>query len=913
MGAGVGVSEGAWEGAFQGAPEGSAGGASESELLIAGISRSQKAPGSRTVPTTGMRGGLGRTLLTAFLILAILPIAVTGGYAGRQNRRNAEQDAGSRLVAVAALKGAMLRHRVAAFITELVPVVNIPGSGASDSAYRSWCSGVAAPVSAPEEVVWLAGCAVLDRQRQALEWASGACSQLDLSTLDISPEVSESAGTTTFAGRLDLVSRAHSPQQPDRQTSSEGSTVTEGPVPSGGPIPVLFLRALDRVVLLCLTDDAVVEFLASELDGTGFGMGKGGRTSLVGDAGIWPEGGPANGKMGTLLSSAEAQPAYALYHRSNGEAVVGALYRLPEYGIGVLVEQAQAEVLAGTERVAATLIAWVLAVALGTTWIAATVIRHITRPVIDLTESAVAMAEGNLDQRLPVRSRDEIGILTHVFNGMSAELSSLYRDLESKVVERTRRLQEANYQIQRRALYLQASQEVSQAITSVRDPGMLLEQVTELVRSHFVYSSVAVYLADPGGGEARLHASSPLEVSSPLEASSPPEADATELTDRHVAGDQKPVWPARYGAGDGSIVGRALRWGTAQVDNRPAEAQDGWTSRVVSRVAIPLKIAGLGSSGIATQATGRPQDGEARSQADEPGGTADSFGVVGAIAVVTTAHEGIQRDELKVLEALANQVTIALENARAYERERLAAEQLGSAEAFKARFLANMSHELMEPLNTIIGFSRLLLKEFDGPVNERQREDLTRIHGDGQHLRMLFHDILSISELQAGLVGLRLEPVRLSELVAGLVPTASALVRGKGIALDMAIPVDLPDVRGDPIRLRQVLVHLLNNAAKFTEAGAITIRAWANDGEVYLSVSDTGMGIAPEERSRLFNHLGTKGADNNGQYGRGIGLGLSLCREFVELHGGRIWVDSEVGVGSVVTFSLPVDGASVNS
>ncbi|MGC9348086.1 MAG: sensor histidine kinase, partial [Anaerolineae bacterium] len=264
-----------------------------------------------------------------------------------------------------------------------------------------------------------------------------------------------------------------------------------------------------------------------------------------------------------------------------------------------------------------------------------------------------------------------------------------------------------------------------------------------------------------------------------------------------------------------------------------------------------------------------------------------------------------QADELEVLELLANQVTIALENARAYERERLAMEQLEAAEAFKARFLANMSRELREPLNTIIGFSRLLMKGIEGPLNSQQLEDLRQIHGDSQRLLLLINDILVISQLQAGLVELGLRRVALQDIVDGVMPTASALVRGKEIKLIEDIPEDLPMLRADPIRLRQVLVHLLNNAAKFTEHGHIMLRAWANDDEVYVSVSDTGIGIPLEDRNRIFSRF-EKGSGAIGRDDQGVGLGLALSKEFIELHGGQIWVDSEAGAGSTFTFSVPV-------
>ena len=311
----------------------------------------------------------------------------------------------------------------------------------------------------------------------------------------------------------------------------------------------------------------------------------------------------------------------------------------------------------------------------------------------------------------------------------------------------------------------------------------------------------------------------------------------------------------------------AIHKGGSQLYNEPG-SQSGGYERTLSRVAVPLKMA------------------ERR---------------VGALAVSTMAHESIQPDEMEVLESLANQVTIALENAHAYERERIAMRHMEAAEAFKARFLSNMSHELREPLNTAIGFSRLLLKGIDGPLNDRQRQDVEQIYQDSQNLLGLINDILAISQLQAGLMELRLQPVRLADMVEAVLPTASALVRGKDVAFETDVPEDLPQLRADPDRLRQVLVHLINNAAKFTDSGVIMLRAWVNEEYGYVSVQDTGVGIPREDRERIFTQF-EKGNGNPS----GVGLGLALCKEFIELHGGSIWVDSEVGVGSTFTFSVPI-------
>jgi signal transduction histidine kinase len=772
-----------------------------------------------------MRGGLGRTLLTAFLILTILPLTLIGAYAIRQNRRNLEVEVGTRLLAVAVLKGELFLRWLEELEVFLTSSLLLDG-GQGNTNYALWWETL------HHQMPDLSSAVLLDKDGDVI-WA--VQSVPGTRCQDIARELSPSPA------RADSIS---SRPNFDIHAAASIATVT--------------IVAPQETAVLCFSQHVIEQMLSADV-----GVGETGRISLVQaakisrgeDAGSYAisDTGAVTDDEGVRWLDRLSKPGYELYQNQAGDVVVGAYYPLPGYDVGVLVEQDRAEVDASTERITATLIAAILAVALGTTAIAAVVIRQITRPVIDLTESAVAMAEGDLDQSLAVRSRDEIGILTYVFNEMAADLKSLYSDLEAKVVERTQKLQRANYQIQRRALQLQASQDVSQVITSIRDPDHLLSRVTDLILNHFVYTSVAVYLVAPGGGEARLQAYSPR-----------PQA---------IDGDDgaRCPWPNCYRAGDGSVVGRAVRQGEAQVHAERTEDGSEW-ARMVNHVAVPLTMA---------------------------------HKIVGVIAVRSMTHEVVQEDELEVLEILANQITIALENARAYERERLAMEQLEAAEAFKSRFLANMSRELREPLNTIIGFSRLLIKELDGPINDRQREDLEQIHNDSQNLLFRINDILSISQIQAGLMELRLQPVDLHEMVVGIMPTAGALVRGRDIDLVQEIPEDLPMLYGDPSRLRQVLVHLFNNAAKFTREGAIAIRAWVSDGEVFVSVSDTGIGIPVEDRERIFKHF-EKGKGSGRRNVQGVGLGLALSKEFVELHGGQMWVDSEVGEGSVFTFSVPI-------
>ncbi len=265
-------------------------------------------------------------------------------------------------------------------------------------------------------------------------------------------------------------------------------------------------------------------------------------------------------------------------------------------------------------------------------------------------------------------------------------------------------------------------------------------------------------------------------------------------------------------------------------------------------------------------------------------------------------------DDIALVESVAEQVALAVENARAYAELQKTAEELREMDRLKTLFLANMSHELRTPLNSIIGFSRVMLKGIDGPLTELQKADLTSIYNNGQHLLGLINDILDMSRIEAGKIELILEPIDLQHIINGVMSTAMALVKDKPINLVQEIEPDLPVIRADGTRLRQVILNLLSNAAKFTEEGQITLRAWADGEQLTISVSDTGPGIASEDQSMLFQEFSQVDASPTRRAG-GAGLGLAISRHLVEMHGGRIWVESEVGVGSTFFFTLPIEGA----
>lgn len=247
---------------------------------------------------------------------------------------------------------------------------------------------------------------------------------------------------------------------------------------------------------------------------------------------------------------------------------------------------------------------------------------------------------------------------------------------------------------------------------------------------------------------------------------------------------------------------------------------------------------------------------------------------------------------------------------RAFIVQRQTAERLLEVDALKTQFLANMSHELRTPLNSIIGFSRVILKGIDGPVTELQQQDLGAIYNSGQHLLSLINDILDLSKIEAGKMELAIEEVDLADLINSVMSTAVGLTKEKPIELQREIQPDLPLVHADRTRIRQVLINLLSNAAKFTEEGFIKIQARSQvnangQEEIWVGVIDSGPGISIEDQDKLFKAFSQVDASPTRKSG-GTGLGLSISRHLVDMHGGEIGVESQLGQGSTFYFTLPL-------
>ncbi len=231
--------------------------------------------------------------------------------------------------------------------------------------------------------------------------------------------------------------------------------------------------------------------------------------------------------------------------------------------------------------------------------------------------------------------------------------------------------------------------------------------------------------------------------------------------------------------------------------------------------------------------------------------------------------------------------------------------QVEAASHHKSEFLANMSHELRTPLNAIIGFSEVLGEKMFGELNEKQNEYVDDIHSSGHHLLSLINEILDLSKIEAGRMELELAKFDLPLAVENAITLVRERATRHGVSLNREIDKGLGDFVGDERKVKQILLNLLSNAVKFTsEGGRIEIKAISVDGSVEISVSDTGIGITSEDQAKIFEEFRQVGTAD-AQKHEGTGLGLTLAKKFVELHGGRIWVESEVGKGSTFTFTLP--------
>ncbi|MBA3534553.1 MAG: response regulator, partial [Ardenticatenales bacterium] len=518
----------------------------------------------------------------------------------------------------------------------------------------------------------------------------------------------------------------------------------------------------------------------------------------------------------------------------------------------VIAEKPVSEALALAISTVRVIIALILVALLGAIGLGVWALHQIVRPIRALATTAQAISSGDLSKQAIIHRKDEIGALGEAFNSMTTQLRSLISTLEERVAERTQDLQ-------RRSLQLQVAAEVARDSTAAQDLDELLNRAVELIRDRFGFYHAGIFLVDTEGEYAILHAATG-------------EAGRIMLERQH-----------NLKVGEEGIVGYVTQTGLPRialdVGSDAVHFKNPLLPDTHSEMALPLKVGDR---------------------------------VIGALDVQSRNSAAFDDEDIAVLQTMADQLAIAIQNMRAFAQLRKTAEQMREVDKLKSQFLGAMSHELRTPLNAIIGFTLVLLKGISGPVTDTQRTDLTTIYNSGQSLLQLIDSILDISKIEAGKMELAFETVNLQRLIETVCNDAQRLIKDKPIKLVQELPPSLPPIRADAQRLRQVLISLLSNAAKFTDEGEIRLSLSSTEDEVIFCVSDTGMGIAPEKQLHLFDAFYQ--ADNSGtRKVGGAGLGLAITQCLVEMHGGQIQVESSgmVGKGSAFYVSLPVQGPAI--
>jgi signal transduction histidine kinase len=540
-----------------------------------------------------------------------------------------------------------------------------------------------------------------------------------------------------------------------------------------------------------------------------------------------------------------------------GTRVVSSHALIPRLDWAVLIERPLGEayepLYASVLRTSALLL-----VGLGVALLASVFVsRRVVRPLQTLRQGVERIGRGDLGFRLEVKTADEIGALAEEFNKMTSQLQESYASLEQKVEERTAALQMRSQELSRTVEELKALGEVSQAVSSTLD----LDTVLSGIVSHSVQLSGTdggiIYEYDEGIEEFVLRTSHRLE-----------EGLIEALRAR----------PIRLGEG---AVGQAA------ATRMPVEVMDILDEREYAGTRLRPVLARLGYRSILAVPLLREER------------------ILGGLVVLRRQTGSFSTEVVNLLQTLATQSVIAIHNARLYREIQEKGRQLELASKYKSQFLANMSHELRTPLNAVLGYTRMLLMNIYGQLPQTVQDVLGRVDKSGRHLLGLINDVLDLSKIEAGQLTLSLNSYSMKEVVQNVLTAMQPLAAEKKLALRISLPSEMPAAQGDERRIVQVLLNLVGNAIKFTDVGEVRVQVTASDGALVVAVSDTGPGIPEEDRQRVFEEF--RQVENSATAKKGgTGLGLAIAKRIIELHGGRIWVESSMENGSTFCFTLPV-------
>ncbi|RME39944.1 MAG: GAF domain-containing protein [Thermoflexia bacterium] len=408
--------------------------------------------------------------------------------------------------------------------------------------------------------------------------------------------------------------------------------------------------------------------------------------------------------------------------------------------------------------------------------------------------------------------------------------------------------------VEERTHQIVTAAEIARAIASTLDLNQVLQTAVEQIRTRFGYSFVGIFVLDMQQEQVVLRYASSQEANLPA--------------DVMIPLNQRSLITAAVQQREPLIA--------QEVDRNPLSLPHWALPETRSEAVFPLLYAGT---------------------------------VIGVLDIQSVEPDAFPPEMVETLSTLAVQVATAIQNAIVYQHQRELTSRLAELDHLKMQLLNTINHELRTPLNAIIGFSRLLLKGIDGDLNEAQRSSLSTIYNQGQHLLELVNRIVEISHMEAGRVTLDLRPTDLRQEIMMAVARLQQELDEKPIRLELDLPPDLPVIIADTERVQEVVFQLLSNAVKFTREGVITISATHSPQWVMVSVTDTGIGISPEDMDKLFPPFSQVDLSSARRFG-GLGLGLSLARYIVELHGGHIWAESRPGEGSTFSFLLPLDASA---
>jgi signal transduction histidine kinase len=506
------------------------------------------------------------------------------------------------------------------------------------------------------------------------------------------------------------------------------------------------------------------------------------------------------------------------------------------------VEEAYAPLYASIQRSAALLLAGLLLALLAGYFLA----RKMVVPIKVLGAGAARVGAGDLSQRISIKTGDELEGLADQFNDMAGKLQESYADLEKKVETRT-------LELGRSVAELRALGEVSQAVNSTLDLQTVLDTIVTKATQLAGTETGAIYVYNPARREFELRAT--YGMSDDLIAA---------VKDQHIA--ISGAVDQATEAGEPTQIADLSTEPTSPVNEIMLRA--GYRARLIA----PLV------------------------QSDD---------VVGALVVRRKAPGEFPRSTVDLVKTFGAQSVLAIQNARLFTEIGEKSRQLELASQHKSQFLANMSHELRTPLNAILGYTELIIDNIYGEVPDKARTTLERIQSNGKHLLGLINDVLDLSKIEAGQLNLTLTDYSVKDVVHNVFGAVESLANNKKLALKVEIAPNLPPAHGDERRLTQVLLNLVGNAIKFTDEGEVAIKASSANGSVTVAVRDTGPGISQADQAKIFEEFQQADSSTTKEKG-GTGLGLAIARRIVEMHGGRLWVESEPGRGSTFSFTVPI-------